>query len=510
MDCVCAQQWSPDGGKLRAVPDANTDSGPSESGQAKADSGHTAGRYLRSSGAAALSQGLRVLSTLVAQFILRRWIPAEDWGLFQWSLVVFLVLSAIRDLGLGYHVLRVEPRPYGNLLALEVVWGGFLFLMATLAAPLGPTLFAGSHEHTVGVLRLLAVFLILDGLAMVPRIYLEGELQVGRAVAPELWRNGFFVASACVLAYFGLGVWSLAIAHTLSTGCYAAMLWRRVWREIPLHFDAARMLPLLRESLPLAVIWFLAILIRQIDPLVLGLRFPFETVGNYTFAFEWATMAAGQILLPAITRAFYPALLRFGVRSKEMFRAYSLSTLFILSIEIPAAFFLFLNAELVLRLVGGGQWTEAPHYLRVLAFAPLVDPFTRLGGEMMKALHWDRLWIFASLLTVITYGVGGYVLTGMMGPVGMAWINLLPLGSVVIAWGVYRMSPVGFRRLGADLLFLYVVPLPLFAAAYLLAPEDDWLRFGLSLVAAALAVAVSAWRFGADFLDFFRQPTEPS
>ncbi|MEM1181779.1 MAG: oligosaccharide flippase family protein, partial [Acidobacteriota bacterium] len=360
------------------------------------DPRHTAGRYLRSSGAAALSQGVRVLSTLIAQFILRRYIPAEDWGLFNWSLVIFLILGAIRDLGLGYHVLRTESRPYGNLLALEAIWGGFLFLVATLLAPWGPSLYAGSHPETIGVLRLLALFLLLDGLATVPRIYLEGELSVGRAVAPELWRNLVFVATACLLAYAGYGVWSLAIAHTASTGFYALVLWRRVWGEIPLRFDPGGMMPLLLQSMPLALIWFCSILIRKIDPLILGSRFDFETVGNYDFAIEWATMAAGQILLPAMTRAFYPALLRFGVRSKETFRAYSLSTLFILAIEIPAAFVLFINAELVLHLVGGGQWTQAPTFLRVLAFAPLVDPFTRLGGEMLKALHWDRLWIVAS------------------------------------------------------------------------------------------------------------------
>ncbi|MEO1088867.1 MAG: hypothetical protein AAFY88_31960, partial [Acidobacteriota bacterium] len=225
---------------------------------------------------------------------------------------------------------------------------------------------------------------------------------------------------------------------------------------------------------------------------------------------EWATMAAGQILLPAITRAFYPALLRFGVRSKEMFRAYSLSTLFILAIEIPAACVLFLNAELVLRLVGGGQWTLAPTFLRVLAFAPLVDPFTRLGGEMLKALHWDRLWIVASLMTVFSYGVGGYIFTGLYGPIGMAWVNLFPLGSVVIAWAVYRISPAGFRRLGVDLLFLYAVPIPLFVAAWALAPDDEWLRLGFSLVAAAISILLAARRFGAEFFAFFRRPTEPT
>ena len=123
---------------------------------------------------------------------------------------------------------------------------------------------------------------------------------------------------------------------------------------------------------------------------------------------------------------------------------------------------------------------------------------------MLKALHWDRLWILASLLTVLTYGVGGFLLTGRLGPQGMAWINLFPLGSVLIAWAMYRVSPDGFGRLARELLVVYLVPVPLFAAAWALAPSDDVLRLALSAVAGVASVAVCGWRFGGDFVTFFR------
>lgn len=464
----------------------------------------TAGLYLNSSAAAAISQGARALVTFAAQLILRRFIPVEDWGLFQWALMVFLLLGAVRDLGLGHHVLRVTPRPYGNLLALEVAWGGVLLVFAWLAAPLGTYLYAGDHPETVGVLRLLALFLFLEGLATVPRVYLEGELRVGRAVWPEILRNVVFMALACGLAVGGFGVWSLAVAHTVATGLYAAQLWWRVGREIPLAWRPGQTRTLLRASMPLAVIWFLAILIHNIDPLVLGLRFPFQDVGHFTFAFFWATIASSQLLMPAITRAFFPALMRFGAGTPEMFRAYRLSTVFISAFEVPTALFLFTNAELVVELVGGGQWVDAPTYLRILCFAPLADPFSRLGGEMMKAMHWDRRWILAALLTALTFGVGGYLATGWMGPVGLAWVHLLPLGGVVIALSMRRISPRGFTRLVRQLGWVYLIPVPLFALAYVLAGDRPVLRLVATGAAGALAVAVHAYRFGPTFLAFFR------
>ena len=85
---------------------------------------NTASRFLRSTGAATFSQLWRVVVTFGTTLLLKRMIPTVDWGLWNWALPIFLVLGAVRDLGLVYHVVRVKPRPYGNLLLLETVWGG--------------------------------------------------------------------------------------------------------------------------------------------------------------------------------------------------------------------------------------------------------------------------------------------------------------------------------------------------------------------------------------------------
>ena len=474
------------------------------SDDASSDTSHVATRFLRSSGAAALSQGVRVLTVFGAQLILRRYIPAEDWGLFDWALVVFLVLGAVRDLGLAYHVLRVDSRPFGNLLALEFVWGGLLMVGAVFVAPCATGLFQGEHEATVGVLRLLALFLFFEGLSMVPKMYLEGELQVGRAVAPEIVRNLCYVGLSCGMALLGYGVWSLVIAHTVATAIYTALLWLRVWGDIPLTYLRGRTVALALESSPLAAIWFLILLTRHIDPIVLGARFDFVDVGNYTFAYFWATIVSTQILLPAIGRVMFAALVKLSSNAEQMFRAFSLSTLFVLAVEVPTAFFLFLNAEIVVRLVGGAQWVDAPTYLRVLCFAPLVDPLTRLGGEVLKTLHHDRTWIVASVMTVLSFGVGGYWLTGVMGPVGMAWINLAPVGGLLMTWAMWKVSPAGFRQMIGEMAFVYLAPLPFFAAVWYFAGHCPWWCFGLSIVAAALGLGVVVLRFGREFVAFFK------
>ncbi|MFQ5350063.1 MAG: hypothetical protein ACE5EG_06445, partial [Thermoanaerobaculia bacterium] len=65
-------------------------------------------------------------------------------------------------------------------------------------------------------------------------------------------------------------------------------------------------------------------------------------------------------------------------------------------------------------------------------------------------------------------------------------------------------APAGFRRLTGQLLFVYLVPVPFFAAAWWLAGDGQWARFALSLAAIAVSLAILWRRFGGGFLGFFR------
>lgn len=467
----------------------------------------TAGRFLRSTGAAAFSQGWRVFVTFGTQLLLKRWIPAVDWGLWDWAMPIFLILGALRDLGLVYHVVRVKPRPYGNLLALEGIWGGLLVGAAFFAAPLAALAYHEPDPRVVTVLQAMTLFLFFEGISTVPRTYFESELEVGRAVAPEILRNLCFTGLSLLLAWWGFGVWSLVWGQVAGAGLYALLLWRRAWGEMPLHWERGETLRLIRASLPLATIWFLIILQRHVDPLILGWRYRGAVVGNYTFAYQNSFRVA-EILVPAVARALYPALVAFAGEARRLFEAYRLSTLFVLALEVPAALFLFLNADLAIRILGGDQWELAPVFLRILCFAPLVDPFSRLGGELLKAQHHDGLWILSTLTTFLTFVIGGIWATGVMGPVGMAWVNLVPLGGLVMGWALSRVAPDAFRTLARDVVFLYLVPIPFFGGAWLLAPAGGWLLFGLGLLATAGTLTVYFWRYGAAFREFFRRPRE--
>jgi PST family polysaccharide transporter len=458
---------------------------------------------LRSSGAATLAQFVRVAAILATHLALRRLIPPADWGLRDWTEALFLILATVRDLGLPSHMVRLRPMPLGNLLRHQLGWGLALSAILLAAAPAMASLFETERADVAAVLRVMALYLLLEGVASVPLTWFEAELRIGRAVLPELARTFVYCAAALALAFAGLGVWSFVFAMVGSQVVYAALLWLRARPAMPLLHVPGRTLPMLADSVPLGAVWLLAFAATYVDALVLGSRFPDAVVGGYMFALVWAFFAF-RILQQPIGRALYPAFVRFRDEPEKQFEAYRLATKAILALEVPAALTLFLNAELAVRLLGGEQYADQASLLRLLAFAPLVDPLGHFGGELLIARHHDRLRFVSLALNVAALVALGLWLSGRYGPVGMAWAKFLPLGMPLVVWALLRDDGARLSRLLGDLAEVYLAPLPLFALAAWAGGDSAWIRFALSLAAALLSLAWFWRRFGSRFVQFFR------
>jgi hypothetical protein len=65
---------------------------------------------------------------------------------------------------------------------------------------------------------------------------------------------------------------------------------------------------------------------------------------------------------------------------------------------------------------------------------------------------------------------------------------------LLLAWGLWKLEPAGFRRMLRDIGELYLAGFACFAPIALVPAEALGWRFALSLVAAALFVAVALWR----------------
>ena len=456
-------------------------------------------RFLHSLLAASGSQIGRTALRLIADLTLARLILPEGHGLFAlaWSTVV--IAGFVRDQGLPYELVRSPRERYGSVMLWELGAGVIVTLGLVLAAPL----FAGLDPDLPAVLRVLSLWVLIEGLGVVPRVYFERELQVARLVGPEIGRGFILAATSITLAWQGFGVWSFVIGELVAAFIYMLILWRRAWGHMPLELRLGPIPGLLRQSGLLFVIALLANSTPFVGRYIVEAVDSTYMVGQFEKAFLWA-LRAQVLMVPALVRAIYPALVKFLDDRARFVGAFRLATVAILAGEVLVAYFLYFNAEIVLlKILLGENWQESVHLLKILCFLPLVDPFNRLGGEMLKAYREDRIWLVIVVINIASLIGFGWFLAQRLGPEGMAWAHYLMLGHLVMAWRVYRICGSQFWRLIGELLFVYLVPLPFFLAISFLLPAASWSRFAASVVAVAVIGAILAAKFRRPFQDFF-------
>lgn len=459
-------------------------------------------RILRSTFASYAIQLARMGVSFGAKLALVRLIAPEGHGVYELALRIVTVASALRDLGLPYHLVRDPRRPYGTVLAFTVMSGAAITLLLLTLAPV----FGHLTPELPLVLRVFAIWVLLDGLAVVPRAFFERELTIGSLVAPEIWR-GFIIAAVSVgLAWLGWGYWSLVIGDLAGAALLAAYSWVKAWGKVPLKIEPGLIPDLVRRSFFLFLIWISLQLVNYIDVFIIeGFR-DTTSVGLYARTYNLVFLVATFVY----PRALFPTLVEYLNDRPRFIEFFRLSTIQLLGCQIVASYFLFFNAEKVIRVMFGEGWEGAVPILKVIAFIPFFDQFTILGGEMLKAEHRDREWLLIELLNLVSLVGFGVWFTQLWGAPGMGAANYLLIGNLVMAWEVARVFGPRFRDLLLDLVQLYLVPLPIFALVAWLTLPNSWARFSLSILAVILVACILALRYLKYFRLFFASSRKDS
>jgi PST family polysaccharide transporter len=452
---------------------------------------------MRSTVAAYAIQIARLAIGFATRMALARLILPEGHGLYEQALRIVAVAAAVRDLGLPYHLIRDERRPYGTVLAFTTFTGAAISGLLFLAAPLSAVLTA----ELPAVLRVMAAWVLLDALAVVPKAFFERELTIGKLVGPEISRVLAFAVLSLGLSWLGWGVWAFVAGELASTLLYGLWAWAGAWGKVPLRVEPGLIPDLVRKSSYLFWVWLLVQLVTYIDIYIIEWFRDTDDVGRYTNVYRIVYLTV-PIAYP---RALFPTLVAYLDDRPRFLEAFRLGAVQLLSLQAVACYFVAFNADRVVAILLGPNWEEAVPLLQILAFWPFLDPFSIVGGEMLKARREDRLWLSITALNLVSLLGFGIAFTSRWGAEGMAAANLLRLGNLVMMWQVWKVFGPRFKTLLGDLALLYFAPLPLFALAAWLYPADSWSRFAASLAAAGLVSGLLAARYWKPFRTFFAE-----
>jgi O-antigen/teichoic acid export membrane protein len=447
----------------------------------------------------ASSRGANFLITVVLAHL----VAPEDWGVFAVALVTMQLLLSLNDMGVSSAIVRFP----GNIVDVAatgatLIFGASLALYGVLFA-LSPVLARVLNvPGATGVLRLLAVSVLLDALFAVPSAAITREFKQHLRTVSDLSNLAVFSTVAITLAVHGSGPWALAWGQLAGTVAGGVVILITSPVRVRPGFDPVVARQLVHFGLPLTGSAFLTFAVLNTDYVVVGHVLGPVALGFYYLAFNVSSWPVTTISF-TVKRVALAGFSRLQHDRTEMNTAFLRAAFALSLVAFPVCALLVALAAPLVGFVYGARWSAAVAPLRWLAILGGVRVVAELGYDYLVAAGRPRATVvlqaawFFTLVPALTIGAHVRGITGVgEGHVIVAVLVVLP----VMLWALSRTGLAGGAVVGMLLRSMAVAAITggvAFAGARL--ATGDFARLatgGLSGALAGLLVVGVAWRWG--------------
>lgn len=260
---------------------------------------------------------IKILSFGFSIFVIRS-LGAQEFGQYSAIAAFGTIFLFIADLGLSTYMVRQVARlrdaPNGTE-DIKKLFGNILImrlLLSTLASVLllSAAWITGRPLIMIGAIALNTLGIMMYGAQGTFDMVLSGYERLDLSARAKLFYQIAFIVLGSLALWQGTGYYGLIVANLGCIGLYTFICWRWV-RKLGIHPSRPSMtswLPLLRISIPFAIISFALGLSYKFDTVLLNIyRSDLET-GYYNAAYNLIFSAV--LISNVINTALYPSLTR--------------------------------------------------------------------------------------------------------------------------------------------------------------------------------------------------------
>jgi PST family polysaccharide transporter len=398
-----------------------------------------------------LAMGAQAVLQLVALLVLARLLSPVEFGVFAAALVVAGFSSIFAELGVGPAMVQrptLEERHQRVGFTLSLLLGLAVAGLVWTAAPVIGRFF--HLPELAPVVRAMCIVFACQGVAMAAQALAQRELRFRwlAGVDAGAFAAGFVVVGP-VLAWHGMGVWSLVGAYL--TQHVARMLVLLAGQPHPkrplLEPRAIRELLYFGGGFTLARIGnYLA---GQGDNLVVGRWLGAQSLGLYAYAHQLMT-APAQLLGQVLDRVLFPTMALVQLEPARLARAYRSGIAVCALVVLPASVVLATVATEVVLVLLGPAWSGATDPLRILMLGMLFRTSYKLSDSVARATGavYARAWRQAVFACAIVIGSLIGQLWGLQG-VAIGVVAAITVNFVMMAQLSLRLTSMRWREFGA-------------------------------------------------------------
>lgn len=410
------------------------------------------------------SQGVQFLVMIVIARIL----GPRAFGLVGMLTVFMAVSQSLIDSGFSQALVRKQDRTetdcstvfYFNICFSIIVYG-LLFVIAPFVADFY------KEPELLSVLRVLAVVIIIDSFAIVQRSLYTAN--VNFKVQARATFTGAFLAGciAIVLAYKGLGVWSLVAMQILKSLISTILLWAfsNWFPKLVYSWNAFRELFSFGSKLMFSGL--INTLYGNLYTLVIGKLFSASNVGFYTQSQQIARIPSANAT-SIMQRATYPILCKIQNDDERLCSDYRMLLKQSAFIVFPIMCLIAAISKPLILLLLGDNWLFSAKLLVPISLCLMMYPLHALNLNLLQVKGRSDWFLKLEIYKKIV-GITVLTISCHFGVYVMCWCSIF--ASVIdLAINTYytdKLLKLGFIKQMMDVMPIFAICMVMMVASYL-------------------------------------------
>lgn len=366
--------------------------------------------------------GTQIIQFLTSILLARLLLPAE-FGLIGMISVFVAIGTSLMNSGLTQSLIRTEnpdQEDFSTVFYFNLGASIIIYLALVMAAPFVANFF--SEPLLVQIIRIYCLSFIINAFSAVQSTRLTKAMDFRTQMIvgiPSIIVSGIV---GVILAYQGLGVWSLVWMSLCQAFLNALQLWWRTGWCPSLIFNLAKFKYHFKFGYKLTLSGLLDTIFNNIYQIIIGKFFVAAQVGFYTRSNSLKQLPVTNIS-GALNKVSYPLFAAIQNDDVRLKRAYEQIMTMVIFTVAPILTIMGVLAEPIFRLMFTEKWLPAVPYFQILCLAGILHPINSYNLNVLKVKGRSDLFLKLELvkkiLIVITISI-----TIQFGIIGLVWGQL--------------------------------------------------------------------------------------
>lgn len=351
----------------------------------------------------ALNSGTMQVLNLVFGIFLARKLSPHDYGIVGVLTIFTLIAGNLQSSGFTQgltNIKRPTANDYNSVFWFNISVSIVCYIILFFCAPLIAWFF--HSDELIPLSRFVFLGFLISSFGIT-----RNAIMFKQIMARERAITGFIsllISGACgiVLAYNGFAYWSLAVQSvmfSLIQNICRYYYTRDIWRP-SLHIDMSPVKRMFPFSVKVLVTSIINTINNNVLTFIFGNLFPMKTVGNFSQAMKWDTMAYTTIS-GTIEQVAQPILVEISDDKDRELRVFRKMMRFTAFLVFPCLFGLSLVAEEFILVTISSKWVDSVPLLQILCIGGAFMPFYTMYQHLVISAGRSDIYMWCNIGQII-------------------------------------------------------------------------------------------------------------